>query len=198
MMVIKFIILGFFVKIITGLDDTITQVPVIASITRTRMGKIAFSIGTVLAIIVAIIISVFFSTIIKDLEYYRYFTAGLIIILALGIYFRVFAGKTKERVKKKLFKMQKISIQRFTKLAGIGFVASLATGLDDIIAYLPLFSADSGPIIIYSIIGILAGAMLEVILIIYFSEKIAKIKYKEEIAAAGLLILAALILFELI
>ena len=198
MIALKFIILGFFVKIITGLDDTVTHVPVIASITRTRMGKIAFSIGTLAAVIVAIIIAIFFSTIIKDFPSYRYITAGLIVLLAAGIYFDIFVHKPRKKAEIILFKQKQISLQRFTKLALIGFVASLATVLDDIIAYLPLFTADSTPVIIYSIVGILAATILEILLIIYFSEKIAKIKYKKEIAAAGLVILAGLLVFNII
>jgi hypothetical protein len=49
-MSLKYLLLGFAVKIITGFDDTITHIPVLASVTRTRAGKIAFSIGTLLAI----------------------------------------------------------------------------------------------------------------------------------------------------
>jgi hypothetical protein len=198
MTALKFIILGFFVKIITGLDDTVTHVPVIASITRTRMGKVAFSIGTLAAVLTAIIIAVFFSAIIKDFPSYRYITAGLIIFLAVCIYFDVFVTKPRKQAEIKLFQKKQISLQRFTKLAIIGFIASLATVLDDIIAYLPLFTADSMSVTIYAASGILLGTILEILLVIYFSEKIAKIKYKEEIAAIGLLILALFILLEVI
>ncbi len=193
---LKFLLFGFIVKIITGLDDTVTHVPVIASLTRTRMGKIAFSIGTLAAVVVAIITAIFFSSIINDFPSYRYITAGLIILLAIGIYFDIFIHRPRTKAEKKLLKKSGISLERFTKLLFLGFIASLATVLDDIIAFLPLFTTKSATF--YSISGILAATILEILLVIYFSEKIAKIKYKEEIAAIGLLILAALIIFEVI
>lgn len=94
--------------------------------------------------------------------------------------------------------MQKISAERFTKLMFIGFIASLTTVLDDTIAYLPLFIADSNTTTIYAVVGILSATIMEILLVIFFAEKIAKIKYKEEIAATGLIILAGLILLEII
>lgn len=198
MTAIKFILLGFFVKVVTGFDDTVTHVPVIASLTRTRTGKVAFTIGIFSSIITAIIIAIFFSSIIRDFPHYRYITAGLIMFLAAGIYFDIFVGKPRAKAEKKLYKLQKISVERFTKLVIIGYIASLATVLDDIIAYLPLFAAENSNTTIYSVIGILSATLFEIILVIYFSEKIAKIKHKEKFAAAGLVILSLLIIFEIL
>lgn len=194
---IKLIAFGFFIKIITGFDDTVTQVPVIASLTRTRIGKVAFTMGMLGAIIVAILVAVFFSSIIKDFPQYRYITAGLIILLAIGIYFDLFIHKPKKKVEKKFLKNGTISKARFIKLLFIGFIAALATVLDDIIAYLPLFTVDPS-LLAFPIIGILSAAIFEILLVIFFSEKIAHIKYKEEFAAIGLVILSMLILFEVI
>ena len=194
---LKYIFLGFFAKIVTGLDDTITHVPILASVAKTRIGKIAFSIGTLIAIIIAIIISLFFSSVLKKIPFYRYIIVGLIFILAALIYFDVFVHEPRTKTEKRLFKMKKISAERFTKLIGIGFVASFATVLDDIIAFAPLFL---GVFItqLSAIIGILIGAFVEIILVIFFAEKIAKIKYKEEIASIGLVILGVLILLKVI
>jgi hypothetical protein len=195
---IKFLVFGFLVKIVTGLDDTATNIPVIASLTRTRMGKIAFTIGMLSAIITAIIIATTFSWVIKAIPYYRYITAGLILFLAAGIYFDLFIHKPKAEAEKKLPIKKRISAGRFTQLMIIGFIGSFATVFDDIIAYLPLFTADSMELWPYSVAGIIIATLCEIVLIIFFSEKIAKIPYKEEIAAAGLVILAGLILFEVI
>lgn len=194
---LKLILFGFFIKIITGFDDTVTQVPVIASLTRTRTGKIAFTLGMLSAVVTAILVAIFFSSFIKDFPQYRYITAGLILFLAIGIYFDLFIHKTKKKAKKKLKEIVKISPQRFAKLLLLGFLAALATVMDDIIAYLPLFAVDIS-LLAYPIIGILSAAILEILLIIFFSEKIAHIQYKEEIAAAGLTILSILILLEVI
>ncbi len=194
---LKYLLLGFFAKIITGFDDTITHIPVLASVTRTKMGKIAFSIGTLIAIIIAIIIAIFFSTILKKIPFYRYFIVGLLFLLAILIYFDVFVHKPRAKAEKKLLKIKKISAMRFTKLIGIGFIASFATVLDDIIAYAPLFL---GALVtqIFAVIGILIGTLLEIVVVIFFAEKISKLKYKEEIASLGLVILGVLILFKVI
>lgn len=194
---LKYILLGFFAKIITGFDDTITHIPVLASVAKTRMGKIAFSIGTLFAIIAAIILAIFFSAILKKIPFYRYVVVGLLFIFAVLIYFDVFVHKPRTEAEKKLLKFKRISAMRFTKLLGIGFIASFATVLDDIVAYAPLFL---GALLtqVYAVIGILIGTVLEILLVIYFSEKISKLKYKEEIASLGLVILGVLILLKII
>lgn len=189
---LKYLALGFIIKIITGLDDTITHIPIIASVTRTRMGKIAFSIGTLFAIITAIIIASFFVTILKEFPYTRYIIAGLIFALAAGIYFNTFIHYPRTKAEHKLTKLR-ISAKRFAKLMGIGYIASIATVLDDIIAYSPLFLSTAISQT-YAIAGILTATLLEILLVIYFAEKIAHIKYKQEIASAGLIILGILTL----
>lgn len=198
MLILKLVAFGFFIKFITGLDDTITRVPVIASITKTRAGKIAFSIGNLAAVSVAIVIAIFFSSLIIEIPYYKYITAGLLILLAAGIYFDFFVHKPREKAEANLLKMQKISIERFTKLMTIGFVASFATLLDDIIAYLPLYTTDNPWEMVWSSIGIISATIFQIILIIFFAEKITKIKYKEEIASAGLVILAVLLVLNIL
>ncbi len=193
----SYLLLGFFVKVIAGLDDTVTHVPILASVTKTKMGKLAFSIGTLLAIIFAILVAVFFAAFLKSFHYYRYIIAALIFALAIAIYFDVFVHKPRTSAEKILLRRKRISAERFMKLVGIGFVASVATVLDDIIAYSPLLigtmTARS-----YAIAGILLATIVEVLVIIYFAERISKLKYKEEIASAGLVLLGLMTLFGVI
>lgn len=196
-MALKYFLLGLFVKIVTGLDDTITQVPILASVTKTRMGKVAFSIGILLAIIVAIFLALFFATFLRQFVYYRYIVVALLFGLAIAIYFDVFVHKPRTQAEQKLKKLEKISAQRFAKLIGIGFVASMATVLDDIIAYSPLFLASTWNVS-FAIAGILVATLIEIWLVIYFSEKIAKLPYKEEIASAGLVLIGVLMLIGII
>jgi hypothetical protein len=61
-----------------------------------------------------------------------------------------------------------------------------------VIAYSALF-LDGGWSNLFVVIGILCAVVLELILVIFFAAKIQKIKYKEEIASAGLVLLAVLI-----
>jgi len=194
-MSLKYLILGFVVKIITGFDDTITHIPVIASVTRTRLGKIAFSIGTLLAIISAIIAAGFFATIIRAFAYYKYISAALLFILAAAIHFDILVHKERSKAEKFVLGCKKFHV-RCAKLIAVGFVASIATVLDDIIAYSALFLDTF--IRPYAMIGILSATILEIIVVIYFSEKIAKIKYKDEIASIGLVLLGILMLLGII
>jgi hypothetical protein len=192
-MAVEYFIFGLLVKIITGFDDTITNIPILASVTKVRMGKIAFSIGSLVAIIVAIIISILFASILHGFPYYRYISAALIFILAAMIYFDVFVHKPRTKAEQRLLRQQKVSAERFTHLIGIGFLASIATVLDDIIAYLPLFLASVAESI-YAIAGIIAATIIEILAVVYFSTFVARIRYKEEIASAGLVVLGILIL----
>ncbi|MDP7477456.1 MAG: hypothetical protein QF442_03335 [Candidatus Peribacteraceae bacterium] len=181
-------LLGVFIKFITGLDDVLTRVPVVAAVTRTHMGKMAFATGSVLAVIVATGIAYFFSSFVAHLPAYRYVVVGIVFLLAFLIYKDVFVHKPREKAEKKLMSMQKISVERVVKLIGIGFVASFATVLDDVIAFLPLFLLEPH-LVLVGIVGIFVTTIAEALLVIYSAERIAKIPYKEEIAAAGLVLL---------
>lgn len=192
MVILHAFLLGVFIKFITGIDDVLTRVPVVAAITRTRMGKVAFCTGSVLAITVATAVAFFFSSIVHSVPAYRYFVAGAIVVFAALIYFDVFVHKPRKKAEKKLQQFDTISTQRFTKLLGIGFVSSLATVMDDVIAFLPIFLLDP-TLVPVGIAGILTMTVVTALVVIHSAERIAKLPYKEEIAAAGLVILAALI-----
>jgi len=197
-MVFRYLVSGFIVKWITGIDDALTRIPVLAAVTRTRIGKIAFSIGTLIAIILAILVAISFSFFIKLFPYYRYITAALIFTFAIVLYLNLFVTKPKEQTEKKVKKIKnKISPKRLLKLIGIGFIVSFATVLDDIIAFAPLF-LESTITKLLSASGILIATLTQLIVVIYFSRQIRKIKYKKEIASGGLIILGILILLEII
>ncbi|MBW2969926.1 hypothetical protein KY319_02260 [Candidatus Woesearchaeota archaeon] len=189
-MVFVAFILGFFVKIVTGFDDVMTHVSVTASITRTRLGKVAFCIGILLAISLAIVVAVFFASILRHISYYRYISAGLLFLLSGLIFFGFFS---KRKIERKLVKKVKFSSYRFVKLLITGFVASFATVIDDTVAYLPLFlgSFADG---LFSVFGIICAALLEIFVIIFLSEKISGLPYKDEFASLGLALLGLLVL----
>lgn len=189
-MSIKAFSLGVFVKAITGFDDTITNIPILASVTKTRMGKIAFSAGTLVAIGFAIIIAVYFSSFLRGITYYPYIAAGLVFALAALIHFDILVHNERVKAEKKI--KECMNIERCFTLFGAGFIASIATVVDDIIAYMPLFVRQESAF--YAISGIFVTTMAEIFVVIYFADKMAKIKYKEEIASIGLVILGTLIL----
>ncbi|MCK5624751.1 hypothetical protein KAI04_02835 [Candidatus Pacearchaeota archaeon] len=196
-MVIKYFLSGFFVKIIAGFDDTLTRIPIVANLTRTKRGRIAFAGGIFLAICVAMVISFLFASIIKSLPYFRYISATLIFLLAISIYFDVFIQEPKKQVEKKLKKIKRISTKRIFKLIGIGFLTAFATLLDDTIAYSSLFLGDVSNLP-YIVGGILVATFLQLGIIIYFSKKVMKFRWKKEVTTVGLLILAVLILFNVL
>lgn len=196
-MVLTSFLLGTFVKIITGFDDVIVHIPVLAHFTKTRKGKVAFSIGTILAIIVAIFLTIFFVSFLKTLPYTRFITAGLLFVLAATIYFGWFMERIEMGAEKKLLKIKEISNGHFMRLIGIGFIASIITVLDDVIAYSPLFL--SGTLTrSFVIAGIIFAALLEIVIVFYFAEKAHKIKYTKEIATISLVVWGILTLIGVI
>ncbi|MAH49433.1 hypothetical protein CMI37_26660 [Candidatus Pacearchaeota archaeon] len=193
-MVIKYLISGFLVKIITGFDDTLTHIPVAANVTKKKVGRIAFATGILLAISLAIIFSILFASAIKLIPYYKYISAGLILLLAITIYFDLFIHIPQKKVEKKLKRKKRISTTRYFKLLGIGFITAVATVIDDTIAYSSLFltSLSVAPLVV---LGIFMATITQLTILIYFSKKVQKIKWKKEITVFGLIILAILIFF---
>lgn len=194
---IKEVISGFTIKLITGFDDTITHVPVISNLTKTRRGKVAFTFGIFLAITAAIILSYTFASILRSFKYYHIIAASLLLFLAFSIYFDFLLPKSKKKTQLKLKKIKRqISVKRIIKLIGIGFITAFVTVIDDSLAYSSLFLVSPSPLFI--IFGIYLATFLQIIAIIYFSRKISKIKWKKEISSAGLIIIALLVLFKII
>ena len=186
-------LLGVFIKFITGIDDVLTRVPVVAALTRPRMGKIAFVTGSTLAVMTATGIAFFFSSFVNGVPEYRYVVTGVIFILAALIYFDVFVHNPRSQTEKQLMKLNTISTERFLKLLGMGFVASFVTVLDDVIAFLPLFLLDAH-LVLFGLLGIFVMTLVQAVLVVTSAERIAKIPYKEEIASAGLVLLGTGIL----
>jgi len=196
-MVIKAISSGFLVKIITGFDDTITHVPIIASLTKTKKGKFAFLFGIFLAATLAIILSFSFASVLRKFSYYHIISSAIIFFLAFAIYFNLFFPKSKQKTQEKLKRMKKpVPLKRILKLVGIGFLTAFVTMIDDSLAYSSLFLALN--LNLFVILGIYLALGLELFVILSFSRKISKIKYKKELSVFGLIILGFLILFKFI
>lgn len=195
---LKHFITGLFIKFITGIDDSMVHVPIITRITKTKKGKFAFSLGILLAISAAILISFLLSSIIlKQFKYYHIIAAILIFALAASIHFDLFLNAPKQAVEKKMKKIKRISFKRFMKLLGIGFITAFVTVIDDSIAYMSLFIGDIKTVP-FSILGIYTAAFLEIFLIIKFSKKYSKIPNRKLISVFGLVILGFLTLFKII
>lgn len=191
------IITGFIVKSIASFDDTLTRVPVMAELTRGKKGKVAFSIGTLLALTVILSVVIFFSALLNLIPYRQYLVASLIFILGVSVYLELFTPKKEERIQHKLVKSQQISKVRFIRLIGIGFVISLVTYLDDMIVLIPLFLGDSTAKFL-SLIGIYLAALSQIIVVIFLSKQISRIKYRKEIASGALILLSVLVVLGIV
>lgn len=189
---VKYFLSGFFVKILAGFDDTMTRISVMTHMTKTKKGRYAFAIGIFIAIILVTIFAFLFASVIKAIPYSNYISAGLIFLLAMSIQFDLFIQKPKKEIRKKLQHVRRISVKRFFKLVGFGFITAFITIIDDTVAYSGVFLntlASPAPVII----GILLGTLLQLYIIVYLSGKFVKFKYKKEITVFGLVLLSLLL-----
>jgi hypothetical protein len=191
-MVIKYFLSGFFVKILAGFDDTMTRIPIMSYMTKTKKGRIAFACGIFIAVTLVMIFAFLFASVIKAIPYANYISAGLIFLLAMSIQFDLLIQKPKKGIRKKLLRIKKVSIKRFFTLMGFGFITAFITIIDDTIAYSGLFlNTLSNPVPV--IAGIFFGTILQLTVIVYFSQKFSKLKYKKEVTVFGLVLLSLLI-----
>ncbi|MBD3282188.1 MAG: hypothetical protein GF387_01100 [Candidatus Portnoybacteria bacterium] len=193
---IKYIILGFVSKAIASLDDALTRIPVAASLTKKRKGRIAFSVGTLIALALIIVLAILFSSLIQEFPYTRYIAGFLIFLLAIGVHFNLLSREKRgEKITKK--KIKKVHKTKISKLITAGFIVAFITLIDDAVVFIPLF-LESTKATISAIIGILIAAIIQIILVVYSAKKISKIKHNKEIASIGLIILAILVIIGII
>ena len=190
------ILLGFLIKFAASFDDTLTRIPILATLTKTRGGKAAFSIGTFLALTLIIIFSVSLGSFLEAVPYVKQGIALLIFFLALAVYSDFFTSKENEEVKRVI--VSRIpSNGRLIQLIMIGFVISLITLIDDMLVLLPLFLGQ-GAEVTYRILGVYLALFVQILAVIYFSQYIEKFKYRKETATVALILLAILIGFNVI
>jgi hypothetical protein len=196
-MAIKYFLSGFFAKIIAGFDDTLTRIPILSHITRTKKGKILFLLGVFLAIFLAILFSFFFGNAIKAIPYSNIISSLLIVFLSFAIYFDWFIQKPRKNTERRLSHMKAIPKVKVVKLIFVGFLTAFATVIDDAIVYSGLFIGDLINVP-YIVAGIFLATVLQLIAVYYFSDQLNKIKYKKEITFVGLIVLALLIFLKII
>ncbi len=193
---VKYFLSGFFVKILAGFDDTMTRISVMTHMTTTKKGRYAFAIGIFIAIVLVTIFAFLFASVIKAIPYSNYISAGLIFLLAMSIQFNLLIQKPKKKIREKLH-AKRISVERFFKLIGFGFITAFITIIDDTVAYSGVFlNTLASPVSV--IIGIFLGTILQLYIIIYLSGKFAKLKYKKEITVFGLVLLSLLLALKIL
>lgn len=195
---IKYIIIGVMAKALASFDDVVARLPVIAQLTHSRQGRLAFALGNLLAMTVALGLAWFFSSILAAFPHTHKIVSALVLLLALAVYFDWFGKKKPERIKdvKKKIK-QRISHERFWRLIGLGFIVSIVTLLDDTVVLVSLLI---GPVWeqIPVIIGIYISTLIQLGLMVYVAGKISRLKYIKEIAAVGLLVLSILLYLQIV
>ncbi len=192
--ILQHIFIGFLVKSIASFDDTLTRIPILAELTKTFKGKVAFSIGTLLALTVILIIAIFFSSLFELIPFRQQVLAALIALLGLAVYFELFIPKEDNKLHRMFFSQNARSHSHFINLLAIGFVISFITFLDDALVLLPLFISDNTQTFLATI-GIYIAALTQIVLVIFLSKQLEKIKYKKEMATGALLILAFFVWF---
>ena len=198
-MALSYFLLGFVIKFITGIDDTLTKIPLIYSlgVNKSRSRKVAYGLGVLLAVAISLIIAFFFSSFIKQFPYSRYIAASLVFILAIVIYFGLFENKEDKHVKHKIARIKGKSYGVLFEIFAISFIVSMITLLDDIIAFVPLYlNGIAGHI--STTAGIFLATLIQIGGAIYFAKHLSKIKYQKEIASATLIVLSILILYRVI
>jgi hypothetical protein len=196
-MLIKYFLSGLAVKMLAGFDDTMTRIPIMSNMTKTKKGRYAFAVGILIAVSLAIFISYSFASLIKSIPYVNFISAGLIFLLAMSIQFEFFTERPKKEIRKKISNVRRVSTKRFFTLISLGFITALVTVIDDTIAYSGLFvNQVSNHFII--ILGLFTGTIIQLFVIIYFSKYFSRIKYKKEITVGGLMLLSLLIALKIL
>ena len=196
-MFLKPLLSGLFVKILTGFDDTMTRIPVMSSLTKTKKGRTAFAIGIFLAVTFAIFLAYSFASLIKSMPYVNYISSGLIFLLAMSIHFDLFIEAPKKKIRKEILKIKRISNKKFFKLIGLGFITAIITVIDDAIAFSGLFINNISNSS-WIILGLFIGAIIQLIVVLYFAKHFSKIKYQKEITVFGLVLLSLLIALKIL
>lgn len=196
-MFFKYFLAGFVSKTLASFDDAVTRIPIIAHLTKTLKGRVAFSIGNLLAVTIACLLAWLFSSIFKNIPNIHLFASGLIFLLAIAVYFDFFSKKNIDKINKKKNKIKtQLSVDKFFKIIGLGFIVSLVTLIDDFMVLTPLFLG-SFKSQLYAIIGIYFSTILQILVVIYLAKYLYKLKYIKEMAAGGLVILSILVYFKI-
>lgn len=193
---IRYLVAGFAINFFTSIDDALTDIPVLSASTRTNKGRIAFSLGTLLAVTVAVVIAFSLSQFISFLPHSNIIVALLVFIMAIVIYFNLLSIQPPQKISKS-FKNKDISSERFAKLVVLGFFMTFTTMLDDIVTLAPLFLG-SFQESLAALVGIYSATFFLIFLVIYFAKQITAIPHKREIATVILIVFGFLLLFGIV
>lgn len=192
---IRPLIAGFVIKIAAGFDDMFSRVPVMVALTRTRIGKVAFALGNLFAVILVIAVVRHIAPLMGGIENYRTFVGVAILIIAAAVYFEVFSGFAIRRQEGAVKRFStRFSTERFLTLVVVGFIVSLFTLVDDAVVYMPLFVQQEGSSSWFAAAGILVATFIQLMVLVYAAERLAKVRHQKVFSAVALVVYAVLVL----
>ena len=118
----------------------------------------AFSVGTLLALTLILIIATVFSTILKATSYTRQIASGLIFLLAVLVYFDILVTQSNKQIEARLSSLDPLQ-ENFPRIIGVGFIVSFITLIDDMFVLVPLFLHDNFTSFL-AVIGVYFAAIL--------------------------------------
>lgn len=188
----KFFIEGFIAKILTGADDTLVHIPLVTSLTKKRMGRLFFISGMFTSVVLLSFLSLEIAVLTQNIPY-KNIIASLMLLTVAGL---VVWNKLEEREKQAEKRIgKKVKKKNLFGLFFTGMLAFLITGIDDVLVYSAiLIKPFSQRVLILA--GIWTAAIVELIIVFYFSKQISKVKHAHIISAIGLVILAVIVGFN--
>ena len=183
---------GFTVNLLTSIDDSVTRVPVLSSSARTTRGRLAFTLGNLLAVTVAIGIAWALAQVLTALPGGNTLIALLVFGLAALVYFDVLTLSPPKPLHAEI-QRSTLSGVRTAKLVGLGFVMTFLMVLDDIFALAPLLVGGVRESLLV-IAGIYAATLVLALGVLYFAEALAALPHQRLIATGTLVVFGVLLL----
>lgn len=180
-----YFLLGFAAKVITGLDDMVTRVPIIASVTKTRRGEIIFAAGSFIALAIVVLLAEILTSYIYLIPHSDIIMGLMMFLLAGLIYADVFVRPAATKAEKKVVKMHP---KRAVAIFGVGLASSFATLIDDLIVFASIFSV-GGEAALAAAAGVLVGGLAQIAAVIGLGDLFDRLHHADDIAAGGLVLL---------
>lgn len=188
---LKILFASFAVNLFTSIDDALTRIPVLSASARSTSGRIAFSIGNLLAVTVIVGLAYVFSQVLDTLPGGSRTIAVIVLMLAIVVYFDLLTLTPPKRVQGAIIASE-ISPQTHRKLMGLGFIMTFVTMIDDLFALAPFF-VDGWQASLFAILGIYASSLLLVFGVLYFSKALYALPHKRLFATGTLLVFAGVL-----
>ena len=181
-----------------SIDDTFTRLPIIITLTSTIRGKIAFSLGNLLALAVSLGFAFMFAELFSSFSYFHIIAAVLILLIAFTSYFDPFALRRKsQQGEKKAISVPIKQKYRFVWLFWAGFVLSFLTLIDDTLVFVPFFNGD----LVWNtalLAGVFVSTLIQLAFVVTSAELMMRIPYVREFCFVSLLFLGVFVLLGIV